>query len=59
LGIYGVGRDTVPRQTLTHAAHPPPAAMKHPVAARSPNTPVAAPSGRPTGIKHPSKQIHY
>ena len=53
LGIYGVGRDAVGRQRLTQAAHPPPAAMKHPVAARSPNIPVAAPSGRPAGIKYP------
>ena len=43
---------------LTRSAHPPPAAMKHPVAARSPNIPVTAPSGRPEGIKYPSKQIH-
>lgn len=48
MGIYGVGRDNVGTHRLTQAAHPPPAAMKHPVAARSPNIPVAAPRGRQT-----------
>ena len=51
MGVYGVGRDPVGRHRLTQAAHPPPAARKHPVAARSPNTPVAAPTGRPAGTK--------
>lgn len=51
MGVYGVGRDPVGRHRLTQAAHPPPAARKHPVAATSPNTPVAAPRGRPAGTK--------
>lgn len=48
MGVYGVGRDAVGRHKLTQAAHPPPAAMKHPVAASSPNIPVAPPRGRQT-----------
>lgn len=48
MGVYGVGKDPIGRHRLTQAAHPPPAARKHPVAARSPNTPVAAPRGRQT-----------
>jgi len=32
--------------------------MKHPVAAKIPKGPVAAPSGRSAGIKYPSKQSH-
>jgi len=54
VSVYGSGRGALPRQAAIQQEQTPPTDIKHPVAARIPRGPVAAPSGRPAGIKYPS-----